>query len=319
MKKRCVVFMVVLLVAVGAWGVFLDGSWVSGGKVRIPQVAKGRLVAPGDSAVVEIQYECRNCMLVFQVFLDEGETCWNEHLTDKRYVLERYKFHKKAHGYFADVKRKSSCNNYIETIKCPDCKAIRLNEVLRRRIKKGEELEAKRNIEDAETIPDDATLTISADPTTPTITSGQLTSGALFTFTRPIGVNITSDSYPWVQEWAIAKKSAYKLCPVCKRDGLKSTITLTPRMTVTLLPLTLSYGEEGEGLATDPNIYTSEYKCSRGHEWVEKSCGEKNEIIIDGRTTTLSSDFEETRAYGGDINLGDVQFLGIKKKEPPRR
>ena len=56
------------------------------------------------------------------------------------------------------------------------------------------------------------------------------------------------------------------VCPECKAQGLKSTVTLA-HMASTLMYWEPYYDEDGRLHAHDPNNKWEYYDCSRGHEF----------------------------------------------------
>lgn len=62
------------------------------------------------------------------------------------------------------------------------------------------------------------------------------------------------------------------ICPKCKKEGKKSRVY--PGMgTSTLLFCPPFYDEEGKYHNHDSNTTTTEYKCSNGHKWTERTSG----------------------------------------------
>jgi len=60
------------------------------------------------------------------------------------------------------------------------------------------------------------------------------------------------------------------LCPECKKQGLKSCV-YEGISTTTCIGYTAYYDESGFYHNHDPNVTTTEYRCSNGHTWVERS------------------------------------------------
>ena len=58
-------------------------------------------------------------------------------------------------------------------------------------------------------------------------------------------------------------------CPICKKEGLKSTVSIGGCWT-TLLGFTPSYDEDGKYHSNDPNITTCDAWCSNGHSFTAK-------------------------------------------------
>jgi len=58
-------------------------------------------------------------------------------------------------------------------------------------------------------------------------------------------------------------------CPQCQQEGKKSIITIG-FSTTTLMSTHAYYDEDGKYHFHNPNITTTEYSCSNGHEWTEK-------------------------------------------------
>jgi len=72
------------------------------------------------------------------------------------------------------------------------------------------------------------------------------------------------------------------ICPECKRLGQRSKVY--PGMcTSTLMAVSRYYDEDGNLHTHDPNKWRTQYRCSRGHAWIEnrrnecKACKEKEE------------------------------------------
>ena len=57
-------------------------------------------------------------------------------------------------------------------------------------------------------------------------------------------------------------------CPQCVIENEKSCV-YPGYSTKTLMATHCYYDEDGKFIYYDPNITTTEYKCSRGHEWTE--------------------------------------------------
>ena len=59
------------------------------------------------------------------------------------------------------------------------------------------------------------------------------------------------------------------ICEQCREHGLKSKVF--PGMTfVTAMSWQAYYDEEGQYVNNDPNIHTTDYRCSNRHRWVVK-------------------------------------------------
>lgn len=63
------------------------------------------------------------------------------------------------------------------------------------------------------------------------------------------------------------------ICPECKEQGLKSKVYPGMSMTTAMFCQPF-YDEEGNLHHHDFNTTTTEYSCSNGHHWTEKSSGE---------------------------------------------
>jgi hypothetical protein len=75
-----------------------------------------------------------------------------------------------------------------------------------------------------------------------------------------------------------------KFCPVCKLLGLKSVII--EGMTTSTAMGTISYfDEDGKYHYDNPNIYTTNYRCSLGHEWQESTRNGTTVVFITSSTT----------------------------------
>lgn len=59
-------------------------------------------------------------------------------------------------------------------------------------------------------------------------------------------------------------------CPQCESTGMRSQVFPGPRYT-TLMSSHSYYDEDGRLHHHDPNVSTTQYKCSNGHEWPEHS------------------------------------------------
>ncbi len=62
------------------------------------------------------------------------------------------------------------------------------------------------------------------------------------------------------------------ICPECKKEGLKSTVYPGVGMT-TAMYFSPFYDEEGNYHDHDANTTTTDYSCSNGHKWIEKTTG----------------------------------------------
>ena len=63
------------------------------------------------------------------------------------------------------------------------------------------------------------------------------------------------------------------ICPQCKKEGKKSMVY--PYVAFkTLMYCAPFYDPEGRFHIHDSNVTTTEYSCSNGHEWTEKTSGE---------------------------------------------
>lgn len=62
------------------------------------------------------------------------------------------------------------------------------------------------------------------------------------------------------------------ICKECHAEGKKSTVRegMSMRTAMYFQPY---YDEEGRHHHHDANVTTHDFKCSNGHEWVEKSSG----------------------------------------------
>ena len=58
------------------------------------------------------------------------------------------------------------------------------------------------------------------------------------------------------------------ICEQCKEEGKKSKVYvgLTKKTTITWIPY---YDEEGRYVNADPNVTTTEYACTNGHDFQE--------------------------------------------------
>ena len=56
------------------------------------------------------------------------------------------------------------------------------------------------------------------------------------------------------------------ICPLCRADGLKSTVSDAGSAT-TLLGFSSFFDEQGAHHNHDPNCRNRQYRCSRGHEF----------------------------------------------------
>ena len=66
------------------------------------------------------------------------------------------------------------------------------------------------------------------------------------------------------------------ICPQCKEEGLKSTITATSMYATTAMAYHTYYDEEGRYHQHNPNRSTARLSCSKGHELVhvfQPGCG----------------------------------------------
>jgi hypothetical protein len=59
------------------------------------------------------------------------------------------------------------------------------------------------------------------------------------------------------------------ICPECSVEGRKSKV-YPGLSTVTLMASAPYYDEDGEYHDHDPNITTTRFACSNGHDWQEK-------------------------------------------------
>ena len=74
------------------------------------------------------------------------------------------------------------------------------------------------------------------------------------------------------------KEYKIKRCGLCMVDNKKSKIEIGPSH-MTQMGIKRFYDEEGWYHVHDPNIETTNYYCSNGHEWTEQNqnkcwCGE---------------------------------------------
>lgn len=63
---------------------------------------------------------------------------------------------------------------------------------------------------------------------------------------------------------------AWVICPVCRREGQRSTVR-EMQTTVTLMNEVVLYDEQGHRQVLNPNVATTSYVCSRGHRFQEQS------------------------------------------------
>ncbi len=59
-------------------------------------------------------------------------------------------------------------------------------------------------------------------------------------------------------------------CPICEKNKMKSCVYVGTT-TSTLLYTPPYYDEEGNLHPNDPNTYTTNYSCSKGHKWTVKT------------------------------------------------
>jgi hypothetical protein len=59
------------------------------------------------------------------------------------------------------------------------------------------------------------------------------------------------------------------ICKECQSRGVKSSIHELGSMT-TLMGVSRSWDEDGNERLHDPNVTTTHYRCSNGHEWEDK-------------------------------------------------
>lgn len=57
-------------------------------------------------------------------------------------------------------------------------------------------------------------------------------------------------------------------CPECIKEGKKSTISIGSSV-ITAMPVHRFYGEDGKYHEHDPNVRSTQYRCSNGHGWVD--------------------------------------------------
>jgi hypothetical protein len=60
------------------------------------------------------------------------------------------------------------------------------------------------------------------------------------------------------------------ICEKCRGEGQRSTVEIGPSFTTAAMGRTF-YDEEGAHHRHDPNTTTTEYSCSRGHKWQERT------------------------------------------------
>lgn len=71
------------------------------------------------------------------------------------------------------------------------------------------------------------------------------------------------------------------ICQQCQTTGVTSTVTRLGSMS-TLLGFNTHYDEQGVFHSHDPNVRTTSYRCSNGHEWKDArktpcpSCGDRS-------------------------------------------
>lgn len=64
------------------------------------------------------------------------------------------------------------------------------------------------------------------------------------------------------------KMSNRKFCPECIKEGKKSSINIGPRFS-TSMNIIEYYDENGYYHFENPNIITTHFSCSNGHNWTE--------------------------------------------------
>lgn len=69
------------------------------------------------------------------------------------------------------------------------------------------------------------------------------------------------------------------ICPVCEKEGKKSEV-YSGAATATLLAPSRYYDENGKYHVEDPNTYTINYSCSRGHQFSVSVCRGKETVSI---------------------------------------
>lgn len=74
------------------------------------------------------------------------------------------------------------------------------------------------------------------------------------------------------------------ICPVCKSEGLKSTVSPGATFGTCMGYSHGHYDEAGQWVAhRDPNLYTTDYSCSRGHHFdVVRQQGEADRVRVAG-------------------------------------
>lgn len=96
---------------------------------------------------------------------------------------------------------------------------------------------------------------------------------------------------------AIYTSSEGIICPECKEQGLKSTVTYK-WTTGTLLAQSIQYDSDGYIIPfKDINVYSSTYTCSQGHTFVVEEKGLSSDLNIEEEPTTVTapSECEELR------------------------
>lgn len=74
------------------------------------------------------------------------------------------------------------------------------------------------------------------------------------------------------------------ICPFCKAEGEKSTLSVGGTSSTLLAYSTGAYDEDGRWMpARDPNWHTTGYTCSRGHRYtVKRHEGAPDEVQLIG-------------------------------------
>jgi hypothetical protein len=58
------------------------------------------------------------------------------------------------------------------------------------------------------------------------------------------------------------------MCEKCRAEGKKSKVYIGAQTSTLMAPPPAYYDENGRLVVPpDPNVYTTEYRCSNGHEW----------------------------------------------------
>lgn len=103
-------------------------------------------------------------------------------------------------------------------------------------------------------------------------------------------------------------------CPVCSEKSMKSSVYVG-MSTSTLMYCPPYYDEDGKYHSHDSNIHSTNYSCTKGHQWSESSTGTcpSCDFGKDSKCVTIHNSEEVSPAFGDISILGGGNTITLKK------